>query len=72
MRPIPPHEPEAGCISAEDLQAELAMLERVEHAGRAPGRAYLRIPDDWIQDPRIGPAELRDDVATLERLGSAA
>ncbi|MBI4701908.1 MAG: hypothetical protein HY744_12280 [Deltaproteobacteria bacterium] len=71
MRDIPPHEREAGGIEPEELRDEMRTLELVERQGRPRGRPFLRIPDEWSQDPRIQPADLTAEITALDRLASA-
>jgi hypothetical protein len=67
---VPPHEPEAGCVDPAELRGELDTIALAEKGEQRRGRAYLRIPPDWVQDPRLGPEDVAADVALLERMGA--
>ena len=72
MRQIAPHEPEVECLGPDDLEAELALMRRLETEPRRRGRPWLRLePADSAQDPRMGPEELAEDLAVIRRLEAA-
>jgi hypothetical protein len=52
------------------LRGELDTMALAEKGELRHGRAYLRIPADRAQDPRLGPEDVAGDVALLERMGA--